>query len=289
MKPFSFMFSSTKLTYEGTLTHKFSTLVGLSAIGKSTMLETFNDRHDKMYMKVDFAAHATFEANLVSGLYATDFYTNRLLVVDEDCVRLLLTDLRRDAKDSHKLHLSKYLQSVQCHVLLVDREGYAGLPIDYKSVYTFELSNGGRHHKLVRVYKDYDTLDVDARSYLCEDKKSGFLYYSMRLNNVMYADGNSKIPHMCADKYVIADGAAFGPFIRKTLDMEAIDLYLPVSFEYDLMRNTLPANENTDPLDMWNPDEYLSMERMFTAIFAAKCHDKYHITYDKSHTARQVL
>ena len=133
---------------------------------------------------------------------------------------------------------------------------------------------------------------------IVEDSNSGYQFFKNVFDQrgipCIAAAGKSNI---CAEiektdagstVLIIADGAAFGPEMEKTLAQRRkrnIILFLPESFEWLILSSSLISDRETkqilhSPSDFIESREYFSWERFFTALLIGKTRDSY-LRYNK--------
>ena len=97
---------------------------------------------------------------------------------------------------------------------------------------------------------------------------------------------------------VIADGAAFGPYMEMLTDYQlksgnSLTLYVPESFEWLILSSgVVPDSEISKileaPFDYIESSQYFSWERFFTALLVEKTNNTY-LQYNKSVLNRSYL
>ena len=118
---------------------------------------------------------------------------------------------------------------------------------------------------------------------LVEDKEAGYQFYKNVAGEerCISAEGNSKIYSKMIETdssdgvLIIADGAAFGPFVDKLVKYATIKqnvaLFFPESFEWMILKSGILHNALIDeilakPEDYIDNTRYISWERFFTAL-----------------------
>lgn len=230
---------------------KYTILTGNGAIGKSSVLKIDWDRVTTSKKVTRFLGFDDITMlALKSGI-------NAIYLVDEDIIEELTNE---DAELFHKS---------ACQFLLIGRNTGDKFSVDYRDILT--LRQSGKYYRAVRMYPDLDKF-IEHNSYLCEDKKSGYLYFSNRLQNVRSAEGKDNIPDIVKkDDLIIADGAAFGHLIRELYGK--YDLYLPISFEYlccKALKPNHPAVQENIHKSI-DPSKFISLEGYYTAVLMDFC------------------
>lgn len=178
------------------------------------------------------------------------------------------------------------------YFVIFSRSELCNLPYSVNEVYRIKTS--GKFHTFEPLYKrkegeryslsrvkpkgDFDVL-------LTEDSKSGFQFFSHRFEDgklrVETSASNSKIMTWLLDHsdervFVVADGAAFGPYADRVLKLqrehpENITVCLPESFEWLLLKSGIVKSEGLgavleDPSAHIESANYATWERFFAAL-----------------------
>lgn len=175
------------------------------------------------------------------------------------------------------------------YYVIVTREGISTLPYSVDEIYG--IRNSGKYGTLKRTYQElfhlYERSDyqksIRPRLVIAEDSNSGYEFFSHVCEVSKYAEcisakGKSNVFSTLVkfrdqDTLVIADGAAFGSEMEKIVrlmkDCPNINLYLPESFEWLILKaGVIDDNEIASMLE--HPEEeiesrqYFSWERYFT-------------------------
>lgn len=179
------------------------------------------------------------------------------------------------------------------YFVLFTREVLANLPYSVNEIYRVKAS--GRYHTFAPLYKhdeahryyiqfrgrpkhDFDTL-------LTEDSKAGFQFYDARFEDddvaVEAAGSNTRVlewldEHADDHVFVVADGAAFGPYADRVLALQhvhrdSVAVCLPESFEWLLLESGIIRSDEikvalADPSSHVDCSDYESWEQYFTDL-----------------------
>ena len=158
----------------------------------------------------------------------------------------------------------------------------------------YRIKTSGKFHTFEPLYKRKEgeryslsrvTPKTDFDVLLTEDSKSGLQFFSHRFEDkelrVETSTSNSKIMTWLLDHsdervFVVADGAAFGPYADRVLKLqrerpENITVCLPESFEWLLLKSGIVKSEGLgavleDPSAHIESASYATRERFFAAL-----------------------
>lgn len=178
------------------------------------------------------------------------------------------------------------------YFVIFSRSELANLPYSVNEVYRIKTS--GKFHTFEPLYKRREgeryslsrvTPKTDFDVLLTEDSKSGLQFFSRRFEGeelcVETSASNSKImawllDHLDEHVFVVADGAAFGPYADRVLKLqrerpENITVCLPESFEWLLLKSGIVKSEGLgavleDPSAHIESASYATWERFFAAL-----------------------
>lgn len=178
------------------------------------------------------------------------------------------------------------------YFVIFSRSELANLPYSVNEVYRIKTS--GKFHTFEPLYKRKEgeryslsrvTPKTDFDVLLTEDSKSGLQFFSHRFEDkelrVETSASNSKIMTWLLDHsdervFVVADGAAFGPYADRVLKLqherpENITVCLPESFEWLLLKSGIVKSEGLgavleDPSAHIESASYATWERFFAAL-----------------------
>ena len=177
------------------------------------------------------------------------------------------------------------------YFVIFGRNELGNLPYSVNEVYRIKTS--GKYHSFEPMSKRgegerYSLSRVrpkgDFEVLLTEDSRSGLRFFSRRFEGsnlrVETSASNSKImawllDHAAEHVFVVADGAAFGPYADRVLKLqrehpESITVCLPESFEWLLLRSGVVKAEGLeamleDPTAHIDSVRYATWERFFAA------------------------
>lgn len=178
------------------------------------------------------------------------------------------------------------------YFVIFSRSELANLPYSVNEAYRIKTS--GKFHTFEPLYKCKEgeryslsrvTPKIDFDVLLTEDSKSGLQFFSHRFEDkelrVETSASNSKIMTWLLDHsdervFVVADGAAFGPYADRVLKLqrerpENITVCLPESFEWLLLKSGIVKSEGLgavleDPSAHIESASYATWERFFAAL-----------------------
>ena len=178
------------------------------------------------------------------------------------------------------------------YFVIFSRSELANLPYSVNEAYRIKTS--GKFHTFEPLYKRKEgeryslsrvTPKTDFDVLLTEDSKSGLQFFSHRFEDkelrVETSSSNSKIMTWLLDHsdervFVVADGAAFGPYADRVLKLqrerpENITVCLPESFEWLLLKSGIVKSEGLgavleDPSAHIESASYATWERFFAAL-----------------------
>lgn len=178
------------------------------------------------------------------------------------------------------------------YFVIFSRSELANLPYSVNEAYRIKTS--GKFHTFEPLYKRKEgeryslsrvTPKTDFDVLLTEDSKSGLQFFSHRFEDkelrVETSASNSKIMtwllgHSDERVFVVADGAAFGPYADRVLKLqrerpENITVCLPESFEWLLLKSGIVRSEGLgavleDPSAHIESVSYATWERFFAAL-----------------------
>lgn len=195
------------------LSGKYTVLTGYSGTGKSSFAK-YSTRKSWI---VEDSCDAILIGDLTPLIEVCLSDRSSTIILDEQTMSLL------DNRICGIMNRSK------CRFLFISRKVPKQFSVDYRDIYKVENLKG-REFATTPIYKDYTSFRR-SNSYICEDNKSGFQYFSNILNNVTPGDGLPNVVKRVGEfESAIVDGAACGAYMS---DLVASDnLYAPISFEY---------------------------------------------------------
>lgn len=178
------------------------------------------------------------------------------------------------------------------YFVIFSRSELANLPYSVNEAYRIKTS--GKFHTFEPLYKRKEgeryglsrvTPKTDFDVLLTEDSKSGLQFFSHRFEDkelrVETSTSNPKnmtwlLDHSDERVFVVADGAAFGPYADRVLKLqrerpENITVCLPESFEWLLLKSGIVKSEGLgavleDPSAHIESASYATWERFFAAL-----------------------
>ena len=168
------------------------------------------------------------------------------------------------------------------------------LPYSVNEIYRIKTS--GKFHSLVPMYKELEghryslsraKANQDFDVLLTEDSKSGLQFFEARFDGEKLhcesAQSNTKIlDWLCSHDddpvFVIADGAAFGPYADRVLKYQKehpheVTVCLPESFEWLLLSSGVVKADGVEenlasPENYVDSAKYMSWEQFFTSVLS---------------------
>lgn len=240
---------------ERSLTHKleihhFVTLItGESGVGKTRLYDVIRRRND-------FGTSIISEKNVFTlnelGLDAQSWFAKHkdsIIFIDEDSKELLSDGFFRLAKRSG------------CNLVIFSR-----------SLKEFNIEYGIASHQVLECTSEGSftkprfnfSINNGYKSTIVEDRKSGFEFYKLFINDISTSDGAGGVLKQITEdkvkcKRFIVDGAAFGKYIDNCYQeylKGTVDLITPESFEWLLLHAPIfdRCNDIKDKIE--NPDNH---------------------------------
>lgn len=274
---------------------------GDSGTGKTTLYDMIADHMrlgDRSGVTVQcdrpcFALTDTDWQNQLSQL------SDSIVFIDEGFEDILSHDFARALRGSSNYYV------IFCRAEL------ASLPFSVNEIYRIKTS--GKYHSFEPLYKQKDGFryslsranqKYDFAVLLSEDSKSGFQFFENRFSGTAVscetAKSNSQIVnwllnHRDSNIFIVADGAAFGPYADKVLKIQrefphSITVCLPESFEWLLLKSGIVSDGSLkdvldNPSDHIESSEFFSWERFFSSYLREITHDNPNLKYEKSELA----
>lgn len=239
------------VSFRFTIRRNITVVRGDSGTGKTTLFEMVSDHMREgaksgVTIQCDHPCVALVDMDWENQLAGMK---NSIVFVDEGLQAIRSDEFARAVK-----HSGNYF-------VLFTREVLANLPYSVDEIYRIKTS--GKYHTLVPLYKHddahryYEQLRAkpkrDFDLLVTEDSKAGFQFFDARFKesdvSVLSAGTNSKVlewldRHKGDRVFVIADGAAFGPYADRVLALQHIHrgtmaVCLPESFEWLLLESGL--------------------------------------------------
>lgn len=287
--------SNNRIKFKFEIKRNISIVQGNSATGKTTLYELIKE-------------HMQFGDN--SGVN---------LSCDKKCV--VLDDIEwkvrlRKIKDSivfidegvsfiSTKEFAREIKKTDNYYVIFNRENLKELPYSVEEIY--EIKKSGRYYSFVKSCKSEPqhflygiTEKFTPDCILTEDSKSGNQFFKEVAKKIgiacFSAKGNSNVYKWLDENkgkkiLVIADGAAFGSYIKDILKLQTvrsdeIRLCLPESFEWIVLASNLLKDSEiitilNNPADYIESKEYFSWERFFTDLIESKTSDNPVMIYQK--------
>lgn len=228
-----------KVSYEFDLERNISIISGDSATGKTTLFNLVRD----------YEKNKNNGVSLFSNVECLTLNNNdwEYKIEKNKSVVFFIDEKNRFFKTKK---FAEYIQKSDSYFVIITRESMPDIPYSIDSIYEI---TGKKKHKLLkkydlkninywmpRVISDYNRFD----SFVVEDSESGFQLFdgiAKKLNKqCKSSNGNSNLYKYVDDKSIlVADSAAYGSFIEKTLDAMKIKndsyIYLPECIEWIIL------------------------------------------------------
>lgn len=195
------------------------------------------------------------------------------------------------------------------YYVLITRLSLPTLPYSIKEIYGIR-SSGKYHypdqiyHEFYPIYSEFDDQSISKkrRILIIEDEKSGFQFFERTQTAVkcVSAGGNSRIMDIVeqykdeSDISIIADGAAFGAYVRELCifrdENPQTTLFFPESFEWLILKSGVVSIENVEdvlqhPEDHIDSSEFFSWERFYTDYLEKGTSENNYLAYHKDRLA----
>lgn len=271
-------------TFEFTVRRNITIVRGDSGTGKTTLYDMVAD-----YTRLGDRSGVTVQCerpcvaltdidwrNQLSGI------ADSIVFIDEGMEDLPSEDFARAVKHSDNYYV------------IFTRSELPNLPYSVNEVYRIKTS--GKYHSLVPMYKEGEghryslsraKANKDFDVLLTEDSKSGLRFFEARFDGEKLlcesALSNTKIldwlcSHDDGPVFVIADGAAFGPYADRVLKYQKehpheVTVCLPESFEWLLLSSGIVKADGVEDI-LANPEnyvdsaKYMSWEQFFTSVLS---------------------
>ena len=266
-------------SYKFTVRRNLTIVRGDSGTGKTTLYEMIADYtrlgdRSGVAVQCDRPCVALTDIDWRNQLKG---FSESIVFVDEGLEEIATDDFAAAVRDSNNFYV------------IFSRAELPNLPYSVNEVYriatsgkfhSFEpLYKEGEHHRYslsrAKPKRDFDVL-------LTEDSKSGFQFFDASLGGTGVrcetAQTNSGIltwlfGHESESTFVVADGAAFGPYADRVLKLQKrrpdqVTVCLPESFEWLLLRSGVVKGDGiaemlANPGDYIESAEFFSWERFF--------------------------
>lgn len=280
-----------RVQYKFSVRRNLTILRGDSATGKSTLIDLI-----AQYARDGENSGVTLQCDKSCVVLTSELWQLRLPTIKDSIVFI---DEDNSFAGTHEFADSA--KNSDNYYVIVMRESLPQLPYSVDEIYTLKNRTKG-YGQIKRLYTSFQHI-YEKSSYgisdkrpdyvIVEDSHSGYQFFrsvfEQRGIPCISAQGKSNIcaeiektPRGCTI-LVIADGAAFGPEMEKTISQRHkrnIVLFLPESFEWMILSSDLIADRDTklilqNPAEAIESSRYFSWERFFTSLLVEKTKDTY--------------
>lgn len=271
-------------TFEFTVRRNITIVRGDSGTGKTTLYDMVAD-----YTRLGDRSGVTVQCERPCVALTDIDWRNQLagiagsiVFIDEGMEDLPTEDFARAVRDSDNYYVIFTRSELPC------------LPYSVNEIYRIKTS--GKFHSLVPMYKELEghryslsraKANQDFDVLLTEDSKSGLQFFEARFDGEKLhcesAQSNTKIlDWLCSHDddpvFVIADGAAFGPYADRVLKYQKehpheVTVCLPESFEWLLLSSGAVKADGVEeclasPENYVDSAKYMSWEQFFTSVLS---------------------
>lgn len=271
-------------TFEFTVRRNITIVRGDSGTGKTTLYDMVAD-----YTRLGDNSGVTVQCERPCVALTDIDWRNQLagiagsiVFIDEGMEDLPTEDFARAVRDSDNYYVIFTRSELPC------------LPYSVNEIYRIKTS--GKFHSLVPMYKELEghryslsraKANQDFDVLLTEDSKSGLQFFEARFDGEKLhcesAQSNTKILNwLCSHDddpvFVIADGAAFGPYADRVLKYQKehpheVTVCLPESFEWLLLSSGVVKADGVEenlasPENYVDSAKYMSWEQFFTSMLS---------------------
>lgn len=271
-------------TFEFTVRRNITIVRGDSGTGKTTLCDMVAD-----YTRLGDNSGVTVQCERPCVALTDIDWRNQLagiagsiVFIDEGMEDLPTEDFARAVRDSDNYYVIFTRSELPC------------LPYSVNEIYRIKTS--GKFHSLVPMYKELEghryslsraKANKDFDVLLTENSKSGLQFFEARFDGEKLhcesAQSNTKIlDWLCSHDddpvFVIADGAAFGPYADRVLKYQKehpheVTVCLPESFEWLLLSSGVVKADGVEenlasPENYVDSAKYMSWEQFFTSMLS---------------------
>ena len=291
-------------TFEFTVRRNITIVRGDSGTGKTILYDMVAD-----YTRLGDRSGVTVQCERPCVALTDIDWRNQLtgiagsiVFIDEGMEDLPTEDFARAVRDSDNYYVIFTRSELPC------------LPYSVNEIYRIKTS--GKFHSLVPMYKELEghryslsraKANQDFDVLLTEDSKSGLQFFEARFDGEKLhcesAQSNTKIlDWLCSHDddpvFVIADGAAFGPYADRVLKYQKehpheVTVCLPESFEWLLLSSGVVKADGVEenlasPENYVDSAKYMSWEQFFTSVLSDATKGT-PLAYNKGRIARGFL
>lgn len=283
--------NSKRVKFNFTFEHRISYIVGDSGTGKTRFVKALMDTsgvYDKSF-SIPVRCIELTETNwdiLVSSNYNE---TVMFVVDDKDFVRSV--NFSKCIKD---IRNAFFVFIIRSGSLLSSIKDLSTLSVHGNAIYNITVEN--ETHVLRRYYNYKDKMPCNVDAFLCEDSKSGFIFFKSLYNNgnvislkgrdnaIRFIEDNEKLLKTFNTVVLFVDYSAIGfkiELMEAYLNLLGVNVYIyPTyeSFEYMLLNSNM---FNDVEYDYSNYLQYSSHEDMYTSLLEGITSGKVY-SYSKS-------
>lgn len=269
------------MSYHFTISRNITILQGDSATGKTTLVDMIRE-HEMQGEDSAVTVNCVCPCTVVEG----NAWKRQLEGIEDSIVFI---------DEGNRFTASKEFAEIVAkssnYYVIVTREPLYALPYSVEEIYG--IRSTGKYGELTPVYHEMfriyssdanATAGDDSKTLIVEDSNSGYQFFCGVCKgeiSCISAGGNGNILNTVIEKYplgpvrVIADGAAFGPFMSKLMPWikrhPGVTLYLPESFEWLILKSGLIDGNRVrqilaDPSAYVESRDFFSWEQFFTNL-----------------------
>lgn len=272
--------SNKRVKYDFAVNRNITILQGDSASGKTTLIGLISD-----YYEAGRSSGVHLECKKQCVVLRGKGWQDALEKINDSIVFIDEGNKFVTSKD-----FAKVIQNTDNYYVIITREDLHSLPYSINEIYGIHEVGSKRvgepvYNGMYKIYGELATNStVNPTLVITEDSNSGYEFFKSVCDSrnlaCESADGKSNVVNCIMERpgervLLIADGAAFGPEMRKVMQSlkwyKNYVLYLPESFEWLILKSDLFRADNLQNI-LENPSEYIeskdyfSWENYFTAL-----------------------
>lgn len=283
-----------RVQYRFSVERNLTILRGDSATGKTTLIGMIAD-----YQRAGKQSGIELRSDKPCAVLTSQNWEQNLRAIHDSIVFIDEGEIFVRKKE-----FAEAVEASDNYFVIATRASLPNLPYSTKEIYGIKNNAGNRYQGTKRLYAGFyplcktdDSITGNPDLVIVEDSNAGFEFFqhffSERGIRCISAGGNSRILKSLLDEnyrtaLVIADGAAFGPYIENIMQLSKaknIVLYLPESFEWivlasDVLRNREIREILQAPAEYIDSKTYFSWERFFTMLLTEQSRGTY-LEYSK--------
>ena len=293
-----------RVRYDFTVTRNITVIQGLSATGKTTLINLIRD-FEENGRESGITVACDRSCTVVSGRGWADqleSISGSLVFIDEGNGFVTSPAFARIARDSDNYYV------------IVAREAMPNLPYSVNEIYGIKNTTRKKKPEFNRLYSSFKKLYGDAQLarkpevVIVEDSNAGYEFFRALFEGAgiqcVSANGKAKIGEAvlgsdCESVLVIADGAAFGSEIEilsklNEREGKSVSWYLPESFEWLILKSGLIEDGDiqeilADASAYIESSEYFSWEQFFTELLVERTKSIKRLRYKKDRLNKAYL